>query len=44
LLQHKAFMQHIKDIGGSNLMLTKIIEKRKDSYTSLKHSNRYQKA
>jgi hypothetical protein len=40
LLQHKAFTQHIKDLGDINLTLTKTLDKRKDSYISLKHSNK----
>jgi len=40
LSQHKAFTQHIKDLGEINLTLTKFIEKRKDSYISLKHNNK----
>jgi hypothetical protein len=40
LLQHKAFTQHIKDLGEINLTLTKIIEKRKNSYISLQYNNK----
>jgi hypothetical protein len=40
LLQHKAFTQHIKDLGEINLTLTKIIEKRNNSYISLQYNNK----
>jgi len=33
--QHEAFTQHIKDLGEANLAISKVIEKKTDSYTLL---------
>jgi hypothetical protein len=37
LLQHEAFSTSIKDLGNITLILSKIIEKKKESYSSLKN-------
>jgi hypothetical protein len=34
--QHEVFKQHIKDLGNIYLTLTKIIEKKKESFNLLK--------
>ncbi len=40
LLQHEVFTEPIKDLGNTNLFLTKIIEKKKNSYNQIKNHNK----
>jgi hypothetical protein len=41
LLQHEGFTQHIKELSHINLRLTKILEKKNDSYDKLKDNIRF---
>jgi len=40
LSQHEVFTEPIKDLGSTNLFLTKIIEKKKNSYNQIKNHNK----
>jgi len=40
LSQHEVFTEPIKDLGNTNLFLTKIIEKKKNSYNQIKNQNK----
>jgi hypothetical protein len=40
LLQHEGFTQHIKELSHINLRLTKILEKKNDSYDKPKNNKK----